>query len=456
MERATQTAFEIAQASWATPRSIEGTLAGETVLGRRGVAIFLSSLALYFVHYGPRTQVDCLPVPYTAWSLARYGDFNLNRYPELAKLVPGTIADLDDGRSVSRVPPGAAFAAVPLVAPFAFAMDRPMSTGKMRRLGKWVAALHVAGAVALFYLLCCAVAPSGAAIATVVFGFGTCVFSVASQALWSHGPALFWLTFALYRLALRGESGGVAHFAMVGLGLGFAFAIRPSTALFALATLAALGWRGRWRPAVAVAAGGVLPALGLLVYNAHHFGEPVSGGYIDLPAMWTTPWSVGIAGLLVAPSRGIFVYTPALLVLPFGLRSLLAREAEGGPFVRTMLLFWLGAALASLLLFARSNWWSGEWSYGPRYLIESMPVLCTLIALAAATPRFRAGAGRHLLVGLVGLSVAIHTLGVFSDDRGAWHRRHPESAQLFELRDSQIESAARHLLGIRPAPSPRR
>jgi hypothetical protein len=84
-----------------------------------------------------------------------------------------------------------------------------------------------------------------------------------------------------------------------------------------------------------------------------------------------------------------------------------------------------------------------------------MPVLCALLALAIASPRFQSDRGKRVVAVLAALSVAIHTLGVVSNDRGAWHRRHPESSQLFELRDSQIESAARYLLGLRPAPNPR-
>jgi hypothetical protein len=399
--------------------------------------------------------VDCIAAPYAAWSLVRNASFDLSPYPELEQFVPGTILELDDGRRISRVPPGSTIAALPLVAPFALASERPLSSGKMRRLGKWVAALYVSGAVVLFYSLCLVLAPAGARAATLVFAFGTCVFSVASQGLWSHGPALFWLMLSLYLLVSSDERASGARFALIGFALGMAVATRPATALFGMATLAALGWRGRWQAVVGVGVGALLPAAGLYAYNLHYFAQPFSGGYIDLADMWTTPFSVGLSGLLVAPSRGVLVYTPALLLVPWGFRALVKRDAGGGNFARTMLLFWLGGVVASLLLHARSNWWSGEWSYGPRYLIESMPVLCALLALAVASPRFQSDRGKRVVAVLAALSVAIHTLGVFSNDRGEWHRRHPESSQLFELRDSQIESAARHLLGLKPAPNPR-
>jgi len=388
--------------------------------------------------------------------LVRHGSFDVSQYAELERYAPGTIARLDDGRAISRVPPGSTVAALPFVAPFAAFSESPLSSGKMRRLGKLVGAVHVAGAVVLFYFVVQILAPAGARVATIVFAFGTCIFSVASQALWAHGPALFWLTLALHLLIVHEEDGAWLRFAWIGFALGMAVAMRPTSAAFGVSTIAALGWRGRWQSALAVGLGAALPCAALYAYNDYYFGHPIAGGYIDLASVWTTPFSVGLSGLLVAPSRGLFVYTPALLLVPFGLRALIAREAGGRSFARTMMLFWFGGVVASLLVFARSEWWSGQWSYGPRYLIESMPVLCGLLALAVASARLQSERGKRLVTVLVALSVLVHVIGVFSNDRGAWHRRHPDSSQLFELRDSQIESASRHLLGLRPAANPRR
>jgi hypothetical protein len=326
----------------------------------------------------------------------------------------------------------------------------------MRRLGKLVGAVHTAAAVVLFYFLCQLLAPAGARAATIVFAFGTCSFSVASQALWPHGPALFWLTLALFLLVSRGERDSAVRFSWIGFALGMAVATRPATALFWMATAAALSWRGRWQAVSFLAVGAALPCAALYAFNTHYFGQPVSGGYINLGATWTTPFGVGLAGLLIAPSRGLFVYTPAMLLVPFGVGVLRARQAGGGDFARGVMGFWFAGCVVTLLVFARSDWWSGGWSYGPRYLIECTPVLCALFAMAIGSPRFQSQFGKAVVTGLVSLSVAIHTIGVFSNDRGDWHRRHLDQLQLFELRDTQIESALRHLVGLKPAPNPRK
>ena len=58
----------------------------------------------------------------------------------------------------------------------------------MRRIGKLVGAAYVAAAAVLFYFLCLRVAPSGALPALILFALGTGLWSVAAQALWTHGP----------------------------------------------------------------------------------------------------------------------------------------------------------------------------------------------------------------------------------------------------------------------------
>jgi len=98
----------------------------------------------------------------------------------------------------------------------------------------------------------------------------------------------------------------------------------------------------------------------------------------------------------------------------------------------------------TLLLYSRSG--LGGWTFGPRYLIETLPLLCLLFALAYAQGLAKTGLRRGLEL-LVTLSILVQLTGVFGDPRGAWHERHRDRGSLFELHDSQIEAHLRHLLG---------
>src|SRR5207237_10541571 len=94
-------------------------------------------------------------------------------------------------------PPGSALAAVPFVAPFALLRDQNLREVDMVHLGKLAAAVSVAAAAALFLVVCRRLAPAGAWPATILFALGTCMWSVASQALWTYGRATFWVRCAL-------------------------------------------------------------------------------------------------------------------------------------------------------------------------------------------------------------------------------------------------------------------
>src|SRR5438105_11472181 len=259
---------------------------------------------------------------------------------------------LPTGMWISQRPPGDALAAVPVVAPLALFSERSPESSVMMMLGKVAAALAVAGASVLFFHVCRQVAPGGCWPATVLFAFGTCLWSVASQALWMHGPATLWLCCALY---------GATHptvknwpLALVtGVSLGLAVVTRPTTCLFALATVGALVFPRNWRALLYVCLGGAIPAIFLLGLNWSLFGDPLLGGY---GGEWThsqaPPFWLGLAGLLLAPSRGVLIYSPALLLVPFG-ALLLTRRSDGlqaGP--RVMLVTWLSASLGTLLLYA--------------------------------------------------------------------------------------------------------
>src|SRR5262249_51226710 len=151
------------------------------------------------------------------------------------------------------------------------------------------------------------------------------------------------------------------------------------------------------------------------------------------------PLWLGTFGLLAAPSRGLLVYSPALLLMPLGLWA--ARRASG--WRAALVVAWSAAAALTVVFYGRWHDWAGGWCYGARFLCEVLPVCCLLFAFAygAGRPWLRAGAQ-----GLVALSVAVHCAGILGNaDAGEWFMRHERADGgrcLFELHDTQIESWA--------------
>jgi hypothetical protein len=410
--------------------------------------VFVACIVVYMANGRPHPEVDCMAAPYVAWSLARHGSYEMHHHPELRKYV-GTIhlREKSNGAWVGLRTPGSALAAVPLMVPLAVVRAEPLGGSGMQHLGKLAAALAVAGASALFFAICKSVAPAAAWPATILFAFGTCLYSVASQALWTHGPAAFWLCGALYCLT-RSDDNRPAWKLLAGCALGMAVFTRPTTAFFAMATGGALLARRQWRGALQVAAGGILPFVALCLYNWVNFGDPLLGGYDNDNWSESPPLWLGLGGLLIAPSRGVLVYTPALLLVFPGI-WLLATGSAGKPSgMRVLLLAWTAAAAVTLLFYARWHDWRGGWCYGPRFLCETMPIACLLFAIAYdqishAWMRGMAGA-------LVALSVLVHLIGIAGHSAYEdWQDRHdlPDQGRcLWELHDTQIEAHARALV----------
>src|SRR6185503_4969652 len=227
---------------------------------------------------------------------------------------------------------------------------------------------------------------SSEGVALVVAGlyaFATTTLSVGSQALWEHGPATLSVALALWGLARRDARGtGAAAFALAA-----AVFMRPTNVLLAIPLAAVLLQRtaGAGRSLLAWSAP---PLAALAAYNTWHFGTPWSSGR---DATLTAPWwsadpLAGLAGLLLSPGRGLFVYSPVLIL---GVAGLAAGWRRGRP------LFAPAAAGVALFVAAcafRQVWWGG-YCYGPRMLADLAPLLAfglVPVAEAAATrPRVR-------------------------------------------------------------------
>lgn len=415
---------------------------------RTGALIFFGCLAVYHVNGRNQSGVDTIPPVYTSWALAKHGTLDLAPYPELRRFFGTSIQQSPDGRWVSIRSPGSALAALPVFAALAPFHESPLRPVNMAHLGKLAGAASVSAAAVVFFFLCRRLAPAAAVPATVLFAFGTSLWSVSSQSLWTHGPATFWLCCALY-LSLGPAGGSRLRWTGVGLAIGMAFFSRPPTALFGGATAVALAGGRRWGDLARLLTG-ALPPVALYVLSSWSlFGSPLLGGYVRDDWGTVTPLWLGVSGLLAAPSRGLLVYSPALLLVPAGVRALLRARppaSDDAPLRRRLLLGWLGAAAATVVFYARWHDWVGGWCFGPRFLCETLPVLCLLFAYGYAA--LRSSRARRGAASLVALSVAVHLVGIFGSRAAEdWYLRHDASRDqgrcMFSLRDTQIEAYAR-------------
>ena len=397
--------------------------------------MFVGFLCLYLFTLGftpPRG--DAVPMWDAATSLVRHGTFAIDlRWPNNAPLGRGghyyPVAALL--ACLSHVPGAALQLLIGRVAPAA-APSLVFFTSQLAPV--------VCGALTptLFFLL---LLEQGyqrrqAAWATLMLGTATTILVYAHRPYSEMVQTVCFLVF--FRQLLRaGEQPSPRAFLCLGLAAGLLvnaknvyFICLPSAVAYLFVLLRQrrdLLWMGlRW------AALGLVPGLlAFAAYNELRWGSISSSGYGAVTVgFWRGNVFFGLWGQLFSPGRSLFLFSPPLVLGIFGTRRLVAR--------RPRLALALALLVAPLVvLYARYLFWSGDWGWGPRYLVFAVPLLMIPAAeLFDQTHPLRLAA--RLAVGAVFVSgLAVQTVGTafYWDDFIAISRQvqyqwlgHPDSS----------------------------
>lgn len=142
-------------------------------------------------------------------------------------------------------------------------------------------------------------------------------------------------------------------------------------------------------------------AAALALWNSARFGSPVVIGYASWVADtgFEAPIVIGLFGLLISPGKGVLLYNPIVWLGLVGLLTMLRRR-------RAEALFFLAFCVVALGFYARYNFWTGGWNWGPRYLLPLLPFL--LLAAGDWVHAHPTRLRRSLLIGLCALTLALH------------------------------------------------
>lgn len=376
-------------------------------------AFLLFNANLRLIGYG-----DSYParfIPFVVWSRGTLALDSLADEVRMAHPDPYWVMTSRQGELISAYPVVTPLLATPLYYPAVKLLDTRGWT--YERVQRWAEVMEkLAGSfltsagVALLYLLVRRRAPLGdALLLTTAFAAGTSTWAICSQALWQHGPAQLLLVVAL--LALTSEQVRTGSLAVAGTACGLMAANRPPDALLSVALTLYVLVQERWRaaPFLAAAAAAALPFLGYNLWTTGH----LSGGYAILlatvPKFFGTPLHEGIAGLLVSPGKGLFVYSPFFLFL-------FVRPARlfGDPRLR-LLTIALGVAVALQLAVYGSTDFRGGFGFGTRYLADMLPILMFFLVPTVTSLRAH---GRAIFVGLVVVGIVVQLIGAFRYPQG--------------------------------------
>jgi hypothetical protein len=376
------------------------------------VSLFLFSVYL-FVYRGGFHSIDEVSMFAVTESLVKFGRFNTDQIAWTQWTT--TQAEAQgffgrDGHVYSKKGLALSLAQAPL---YWLALTLP-GLGMLQTVSLLNATVTAATALLLFmFAQRLGFAKITAAAVALIYGLATIAF-VYAKYLFSEPLAGLLLLLAAYMLFVYRQEGGRLHIAIAGLAAGGAVVARannlfllPVFGLYLLWTIykpapprppnrAIATWIS---PVTIFMLSLAVPGTILLAYNAARSGNPFQTGY-DL-TLFSPNLLLGLYKLLFSPLRGLFVYSPILLLsLPgwWVFRKTYAAEA------------WLFAGLVGITLGLFSAWSSGEGlSWGSRFLVPIVPFF--VIVLAPLLPAPSTGLRVSLYI-LLPLSGFIQILGV--------------------------------------------
>ena len=332
-----------------------------------------------------------------------------------------------DGRVYSNWYPLNSAVALPLVA-----LGR--TAGKIVRLPELYAAAPFAAATTVLVTACGVLAVWALALA---FG-GTRRDALFASLTYAFGTVLLFYgrTFfadPLLALIVTGGALGAVDASRDDAGR---HAIPSALAIVAKPTGVVLGagvavwhaFEGRWRNAALAAAGTACGLAAYGWYNWVRFGDPATFGQ-RWGGFTTCCVPEAVTGLLVSPGRGLFVYSPVLLL---GLVGAVVEWRR--PAAR------LVCVLVAGFIAVHAVWgeWQGGWSWGSRLMVPTIGILCAALVWAPVPLRRLAPA-----LAVAGFLLNAPTLvWSFHEYNAAAAERHLSDRQMvWQVQDSQLVQA---------------
>ena len=258
---------------------------------------------------------DTIMVMPTASSLVPLGDWNLDEFfsSQEKQLLPYFVRQTPQG-VYSNYPAGMVTFAVPIAGAGAIGRSGPGQSRHGRTSGE------VDGGVA-GRRLCRAFLCRGAARdhgraghgLTMILSVASSFYGTVSQALWQHGGTIFWSLMALaieFHAARRPCSR--AQVVLQGFACGMMFACRLTAAAFLLPLGLWIMMRSPRRALAVAACAGAATPWAWLYFSIYGTILGPSARMMD-GSPWSTRFVGGLAGILISPGRGLFIYQPWML-----------------------------------------------------------------------------------------------------------------------------------------------
>ena len=419
------------------------------------LSLFFLAFLIYNLNFRPIPSGDTLPAALLPFSLLEYHSLYFDGFSSYIDSMDGPyMFAVGKGHYLSTYPIITSILVTPLyIIPYLLLKiigcpidpASPLFWASAQIMEKIAASIIASFSVVLMYLILVKITDTKTALITsLIFAFATNTWTISSQALWQHGMVELLLCLMIFVVILNEERRLDIHFAVLGLLTALSVFNRPSDTLLLLPVIAyaIIASNGRERLGYLLTA--TLCSIPVIWYNLYHFGN-FFGGYGSLLSWFgfDATFAVSFLGLLISPSRGLLVYTPIILLSLFGYFEL--RKLPDTRIRQFLYLAGISVLLEILVYSSFEVWWAG-WSYGPRFLTGSLPVLTIFMGiylhnfLNRKTDRTKKLQAVVILV-LVAWSVFVQVTGAFCYPNGNWDGSPASvdvSERLWDFNDTQI------------------
>jgi hypothetical protein len=245
--------------------------------------------------------------------------------------------------------------------------------------------------------------------------FSTQIWSTASRSLWSHTWEILLLGIVVYLLMAQEERPIRGRPVVLATLLSWAYFVRPisSIPIVAISVYLLIFRRTEF---AAFAITGAAWMAGFMAYSWKVSGQPFSSYFYFFAGvlfhLGSGHLEEAIAGNLISPSRGLFVYVPsaafALLLVGYYWRVI--------PHRPSVVLSLSVIAIHTFVVSTDPNWWGGH-CYGARLTIDVIPWVFLLAVLGSRCLLYEGGSSvKHFAVAFGLLTLVI---GAFMNGRGA-------------------------------------
>jgi hypothetical protein len=255
-----------------------------------------------------------------------------------------------------------------------------------------------------------------AVLVTLIFAFGTSLFSVASRGLWQHGPSILMLTTSIYIIELSQQKPWLISFSGIPLALSYITRPTNSISILILTIFIFINYRKEFIPYLLF----LLTVLGCFAIYNYSIYQALLPPYFAANRIFISPYfAEAFVGNLISPSRGLLIWSPIFLLSGLGaiksLRSFSIKDINLY-FVVIIIAHWI--AISSF-----PHWWGGA-SIGPRFFSDMIPYLTILLF-----PSFKWSLIRQdwlrpqtfLIVFLIAMSIFVHYWSANSEYPGGWN-----------------------------------